>query len=256
MTKGVLLIGFGSNKPDNQKAMMDVITRLQPLIGSVYHAFIGGDEPTIGSAVKKMAENGIDEAVVIPFLTATGEMSMRYIPRHLGIGEDPGDYVIKTPAEMTIHYTRVLGENPGISDIIHRKIVELDVEDDTTGVMLITHGSQLRYNSQMAQAHADRLTAMGHQHVLTAFMDFNEPTVEDCKNFMIGRGASKIIAVPLMLASDENHNENIPDSLGIDRNSSFGAVNRSGRDVDIYLTRPVGTDDGIIDILKQMISSA
>ena len=254
MSKAVLLIGFGSNKPDNQKAMMDVVTRINPEVSNVYHAFIGGDEPTIESSMKRMLENGVDDVTVIPFLTASGEMSMRYIPRHLGIQEDPGVYEVSSPGKMTVRYKKVIGEHPNVSEIIDRKVEELNVEDDTTGIMLITHGSQMRYSSLMAQAHADMLTAMGHKHVLTAFLDYNEPTIEDCERFMIGRGATKIIAVPLLMASDDNHVEHIPESLGIGKNSDFGSINIAGKDVDIYLTKPVGTDDGIITIIKDIVS--
>ena len=256
MSKAVLLIGFGSNKPDNQKAMMDVVTRMNSQMSNVYHAFIGGDEPTIESAMKRMLENGIDDVTVIPFLTASGEMSMRYIPRHLGIEEDPGVYEVSSPGKMTVRYSKVIGENPKVSDIIEGKVSELGIEDDSTGIMLITHGSQLRYNSMMAQAHADRLMSMGHKHVLTAFLDYNEPTIEDCERFMIGRGANKIVAVPLLMASDDNHNEHIPESLGIGKNNDFGSINIAGKDVDIYLTKPVGTDDGILDIIKDIVSSS
>ena len=255
MTKGTLLIGFGSNKPDNQKAMADVVMRVRTGLSNVYFAYIGGDEPTIGSAIKKMSEDGIDDVTVIPFLTATGEMSMRYIPRHLGIEEDPGVYELSSP-KMTIRYCNVIGEHPNITDIIEKKVASLNIEDDTTGIMLITHGSQLRYNSKMAQAHADRLTDNGHKHVLTAFLDYNEPTIEDCVKFMANRGANKIIAVPLLMASDDNHNEHIPEALGIGKSSDFGSVNISGKDVDIYLTKPVGTDDGILEIIKDLVAKS
>jgi len=255
MSKAVLIIGFGSNKPDTQRAMMDAVTKLGSSIGGLYHAFVGGDEPTIGSALRKMDEDGVDDVTVIPFLSAAGEISMRYIPRHLSIKDTPGTYELSYPAGMTVHYMRPLGEDPGISDLIHKRIIDMDIEDATTGIMLITHGSQYRYNSQMAQAHAERLMRMGHKHVLTAFMDHNEPTVDGCESFMAGRGASKIIAVPLMMGADADYRENIPEALGIGKNAVSGTAVISGYEVDIYLTAPIGTDDGIADVIRHIVSS-
>ena len=252
MSKCTLLIGFGSNKPGNQRRMLDVASKLSAEGNDVRYAYIGGDEPTISSAMKKIREDGITECTVIPFLTATGEMTTRYIPRHLGIEESYGTYNIETGSCSKINYLKAVGELPEIADIIDDMVSELDVEDDSTGIMLITYGSQLRYNSLMAQAHVDALMAKGHAHVLTAFLDYNEPTIEDCETFMIRRGAEKIIAVPVMIAENGEDVDRIPEGLGIAKGTDFGTINVSGRDVDIYLTKAVGENDAIVGVIRKM----
>ena len=88
MSKGVLLIGYGSDKPYNHDALISNADKLRKSEFNTYIAFIGAEEPTIRSSMKLMSEDGVDEVVVIPFMMSSGEMTLSYIPRQHGKDDD------------------------------------------------------------------------------------------------------------------------------------------------------------------------
>lgn len=251
MSKGVLLIGYGSDKPYNHDALIANAGRLREAGLKTYIAFIGAEEPTIRSAMKLMKEDCVNEIVVIPFMMSSGEMTFRYIPRQMGLDDDR--YNCYSVNDMIVHYVRPVGEDPRIADIIEKHITSATDIDNTTGIMLITHGSQMKYSAAMAQNNADELTRRGFKNVFTAFLDYNEPSIGDCARFMIKKGIDKIIAVPLIISTGAHVNTNIPASLGIPENTSFGSSVMFGNEVDIYITGAIGVGDGFTDLLKTIV---
>ncbi len=256
MSKGILLIGFGSSKPNSREVLILNTEKLRASGENAYYAFIGRDNPTIEDALAKMNDDGVDDIVITPFLMSTGEMSLNYIPRHVGIPRDFGTYDVERSVATKVRYTKVMGESPMISDMIDRNIRELDVFDASTGIMLVTPGSQLRYSSIMAQENANRLGLKGYNNVLTAFSDYNEPSVEDCAEFLVGRGVTRIIVVPLFIADDDNLIECIKTALGMYCNNVECTANIMGKDIEIRILGTIGTDPMITDILQDMIRVA
>ncbi len=254
MSKGVLLIGYGSDKPYNHDALLSNADKLRKAGFNTYIAFIGPDEPNIRSAMKLMTEDGIDDVVVIPFMMSSGEMTFSYIPRQLGLDDDRyKDYKVR---DMIVHYVRPIGEHPGIVDIIEKHINSVSDIDNETGIMLITHGSQMKYSAQMAQKNADELTKKGYKKVFTAFIDHNEPSIGDCARFMMGTGVKRIIAVPLIISTGLLVNCNIPRYLGLPENTDSGTSIQFGDEIDVFITGAIGVDDGFTDLLMDIIRGA
>ena len=254
MSEGVLLIGYGSDKPYNHDALLSNADRLRASGLNTYIAFIGAEEPTIRSAMKLMAEDGVNDVVVIPFMMSSGEMTFSYIPRQMGLDDDRyKDYAVKG---TIVHYVRPVGEYPGIVDIIEKHVNSVTDIDNNTGIMLITHGSQMKYNAQMAQRNADELTRRGYKNVFTAFLDHNEPSIGDCARFMMGIGVKKIIAVPLIISTGSHVNCNIPRHLGIPENTNSGTSIMFGNEMDVYITGAIGVDDDFSDLLRDIVADA
>lgn len=254
MSKGVLLIGYGSDKPYNHDALISNADKLRKSGFNTYIAFIGAEEPTIRSSMKLMSEDGVNEVVVIPFMMSSGEMTFSYIPRQLGLDDDRyKDYNVKG---MIIHYVKPVGESPDIVNIIEKHVRSMTDIDNNTGIMLITHGSQMKYSAQMAQRNVDELTKRGYKNVFTAFLDHNEPSIGDCARFLMGIGIDKIIAVPLIISTGSHVDRNIPRCLGLPENTRCGTSILFGNEIDVYITGAIGVDDEFSDLLESIIEGS
>lgn len=256
MTNGTLLVGFGIEKPGDRSVLISNAERLKVGDSNVYYAFIGRDSPTIEESMQKMADDGVDNVVVIPFLMAAGEKSKVYIPRRLGIEGEVGTYNIEDSKIMTVRYTNVIGESPMIVDIIDSKIKEMGAIDSGTAIMVVTYGSQMIHSASMAQYNAEKLIEKGYKNVLTAFVDYNEPTIEDCANFLMSRGLDKIIIVPLFISEDPTFNERVCNAFSICGGEKDATVVMCNREADINIMEPIGSDPRMTDVLKSMIRKA
>ena len=94
-TEAIALIGFGSSRPYNKEAMLYNINLLKKAgVKNTYYAFIGREGPTVQEMMDTVRKDGIKRLAVIPFLMATGEMSIKYIPDKLGISGRYGEHEV------------------------------------------------------------------------------------------------------------------------------------------------------------------
>ncbi len=267
MANGTLLVGFGKDKPGDRIELINNTERLKAEGEKAYFAFVGRDSPsienfgdnespTIEESLDKMIKEGIDDIAVIPFMMASGNTTNTYIPKHLGIKKEVGIYNIEKSKSVTIRYLPALGESPLIAEIIDKRIKEMGHIDSSTAVMVVSYGSQMMFNATMAQENAKRLSSKGYKNVLTAFVDYNEPTIEDCAEFMIGRGLDKIIIAPLFISEDSAFNERVCNAFDICGGDKDGTILVCNREADICIMEPIGSDMYLTEVLKAMIKSA
>jgi sirohydrochlorin cobaltochelatase len=156
---------------------------------------------------------------------------------------------------VIVHYKEPLGDDPGVTDILIRKLKEADCSGNT-GVMLFAHGSPLRYNRELADRISGRLRNSGIGNVFRGFNEYNEPSIEDSYAAMLDAGFDKIIMLPMFLASGAHISEEIPEKLGIPAGGRGGTVTKGGRDIIVTYVEPLGLDLGINDVLVRKIESS
>ncbi len=256
-TEGIALIGFGSSRPYNKEAMMYCIDILKNEgVKNTYYSFIGRESPTVPEMLKKAFDDGIERLTVIPFLMATGEMSIKYIPEKLGINGCYGEQIIESPRKMIINYVRPIGESPRVADMFDDMIKNSPAGKGKKGVMLITHGSKKGYRSDLAKLNLERMKKLGYKDVYSASVEFEEPSIEDCALKMVQDGVRHIIAVPMLIASGIHLKEDIPVALGLKENMTKGTARIWDRDIRIDITKPIGKHplmrDVLIDIMEKI----
>lgn len=255
-TDGVALIGFGSSRPYNRDAMLYCLDLFKKAgVKHTYHSFIGREEPTIQQMVKKASNDGIERLVVVPFLMATGEMSLSYIPERLGIGCRYGEHIIDSPKRMTIEYLRPIGESPRVADILDDMIRHTPAGKGKKALMLITHGSKIGYRSDLIKLTNERLNKLGYKDIYNAYMEFEEPAVDECAETMVIEGVRHIIAVPLLIASGIHHKDDIPVALGLGEGMSKGTARIWNRDIRIDITNPIGRHPMMKEIVADILEN-
>jgi sirohydrochlorin ferrochelatase len=237
---GIVLIAFGSSLPFNREVLRKHRDSLSAKGYNVYIGFIGREIPSVTDALSKAEKDGLDGLVIIPYLIADGEMSLERIPDILGIPHRYGDYrVFINDREINLRYTEPIGMTPeaamSIIDIVRRHR-----PDNDTAIVLVGHGSKEPYNVIMARSVANRLTEEKYQNVFIGFNEFCKPTIEESMSAVAKSRCNKVLVVPLLIASGIHLTEDIPDALGLPRNTSCGTTDKFGRALNIEITETIG----------------
>ncbi|NON61667.1 CbiX/SirB N-terminal domain-containing protein [Acidianus sp. RZ1] len=116
------------------------------------------------------------------------------------------------------------------------------------GVLLALHGSRIDEWSDIAEKYKDLLTTY-FDFVEYGFLEFNKPTLREATESLASKGVDKIVVVPLLFAAGMHFYRDIPKLIGIENNK----IIFSNKQIEIRITKPIGVDKRIADILRERI---
>lgn len=117
------------------------------------------------------------------------------------------------------------------------------------GILALGHGSKLPYNKDVVTGVADIIAKKyGNVVVRTGFMNMNSPTMKEGLDSFKGTGVTTIVAVPIFLAHGVHTTEDIPQILGISRESRKTRINLDGRDITLVYSEPLGADELVAEL--------
>ncbi|MCL2510094.1 MAG: sirohydrochlorin cobaltochelatase [Methanomassiliicoccaceae archaeon] len=249
----VLLIGHGSRLPYNRE-MADLHAELLRKKGyKVYTAFNEMSDPTIEVAMKAIVDDGAEEIVALPLFVASGVHTEHDIPIKLGLPEGYGTGIsTRYGRKVTVHYKEPFGDDPGVTQVLLDKLNNIGCSD-STGVLLIAHGSPMKHNSGLVNRTSERLRVAKIKNVFVGFNEYNEPSIEGSFEEMVDAGFDRIIVLPMFIASGAHIGEEIPEKLGIPGGSSYCILNKGGREVAVYYAETLGLNPGMNDILVKKL---
>ncbi|MBE0522448.1 MAG: sirohydrochlorin nickelochelatase [Candidatus Methanoperedenaceae archaeon] len=112
------------------------------------------------------------------------------------------------------------------------------------GILALGHGSKLPYNKDVVTGVAELIGKQNSDVVVrTGFMNMNNPTMQEGLDSFAGTGVSTIVAVPIFLAHGVHTTEDIPQILGVSRESRKTTVQIDGNDVTLVYSEPLGADE-------------
>jgi sirohydrochlorin cobaltochelatase len=125
------------------------------------------------------------------------------------------------------------------------------------GILALGHGSRHPHNKDVVTGVAE-LIAKKYKNVVvrTGFMNMNTPTMKEGLDAFKGTGVSKIIAVPIFLAHGVHTMEDIPQILGISKDSRKTLIKLDGRDVALIYSEPLGVDELVAELAYKRASEA
>ncbi|MDP2767946.1 MAG: sirohydrochlorin nickelochelatase [Candidatus Methanoperedens sp.] len=117
------------------------------------------------------------------------------------------------------------------------------------GILALGHGSKHPHNKEVVTGVAE-LIAKKFKNVVvrTGFMNMNIPTMKEGLDAFKGTGVSTIVAVPIFLAHGVHTMEDIPQILGISRESRKTKIRLDGREVTLVYSEPLGVDELIAEV--------
>ena len=128
------------------------------------------------------------------------------------------------------------------------------------GILALGHGSRHPHNKEVVNGVAD-LIAKKYKDVVVriGFMNMNTPTMKEGLEAFRGTGVSTIVAVPIFLAHGVHTMEDIPQILGISKESRKTTIKLDGQNVTLVYSEPLGIDELIAEVAfkraKEALSS-
>jgi sirohydrochlorin ferrochelatase len=121
--------------------------------------------------------------------------------------------------------------------------------NEKIGILALGHGSKLPYNKDVVTGVAD-IIAKKYRNVVvrTGFMNMNSPTMKEGLDSFKGTGVTTIVAVPIFLAHGVHTTEDIPQILGISRESRKTSINLDDRDITLVYSEPLGADELVAEL--------
>ena len=125
------------------------------------------------------------------------------------------------------------------------------------GILALGHGSRHPHNKEVVSGVAE-LIARKYKNVIVkiGFMNMNTPTMKEGLDGFKGTGVSKIVAVPIFLAHGVHTMEDIPQILGISRDSRKTTIELDGRDVPLIYSEPLGVDELVAELAFKRANEA
>lgn len=117
------------------------------------------------------------------------------------------------------------------------------------GILALGHGSKLPYNKDVVTGVADLIAKKYNDVVVrTGFMNMNNPTMKEGLESFKGTGVTTIVACPIFLAHGVHTTEDIPQILGISRESRKSVIKLDGKDVTLVYSEPLGADELVAEL--------
>ena len=125
------------------------------------------------------------------------------------------------------------------------------------GILALGHGSRHPHNKEVVSGVAD-LIAKKYKDVVVriGFMNMNTPTMREGLDGFKGTGVSKIVAVPIFLAHGVHTMEDIPQILGISKESRKTMIKIDDRDVALIYSEPLGVDELVAELAYKRVNEA
>lgn len=129
--------------------------------------------------------------------------------------------------------------------------------NEKIGILALGHGSRHPHNKEVVNGVAD-LIAKKYKNVVVriGFMNMNTPTMKEGLEAFKGTGVSTIVAVPIFLAHGVHTMEDIPQILGISKESRKTTIKLDGNNVTLVYSEPLGTDELIAEVAYKRAKEA
>jgi sirohydrochlorin ferrochelatase len=116
------------------------------------------------------------------------------------------------------------------------------------GILVLGHGSSLPYNRELVESLAQMIGKSHSGPVRTAYLNMEQPDIQQGLKSFEGTNVRKIVALPLFLAHGVHTRQDIPRELGVDEQVRRGRVMIGGEEVVIICAEPLGVDECIANL--------
>ena len=118
-----------------------------------------------------------------------------------------------------------------------------------TGVVVLAHGSKVKSGNEGLFKIVEMLRAMGKWDMVEAgFLQLAKPGLTEAVDDIVGRGAKRVVVMPLLLFSGNHVLKDIPEEIEKER--------KKYPEVEFCYTKNIGADERIAQITRERIDEA
>lgn len=295
---GILLISHGSSLPYGEFTFKEIKDKFIKKTG--YPTEIGYmkvSEPSIAGGIENLKNevDNLNKVIALPVFLAPGIHTNIDIPILLGLeplevdprcpdGNYPDEHYLSIADDVDfdgeIELLSAIGPDDDLLKFIDKRIDEvlkeskLD-EDAKTGILLVSHGSRLKYNKEFISALYCKFEKTTEYPSNFGFMELVEPDIPTAINSLLDKNEiDRLIVVPVFIAPGVHTTNDIPTILGLKEPDSHehhhhhdhGHVHGHHHhhhdlsaiefDGEILYPEPIKADDILIDILIKKVNNS
>ena len=227
----LLGVAHGSKDPASQEVVEDLLRRTAALRPGVRTepAYVDNASPSIRRALAGLADEGVDDVVVLPLLLTPASHSKTDVAASVQAGR------LAHP-RMRLRYGRPLGPHPVLVDVLARRLAEAGADDDAPVVLVA--GGALDPAANADVAHTARLLFEGRSwpSVDIAFASTARPSVPEALERLRRQGAVRVSVARYFLG---------PGYLPrlVEKQA------RSVEGLEVVVSDPLGSSDGLAGLL-------
>ncbi|MBQ9026316.1 MAG: sirohydrochlorin nickelochelatase, partial [Methanobrevibacter sp.] len=250
-------------------------------------------EPSISGAIENLKNevDGLDKIIALPVFLASGIHTNIDIPILLGLnplekdprcpdGNYPDDHYLSIADDVDfygeIQLLSAIGPDDDLLKFIDKRIEEVlkdsKLESDAkTGVLLVSHGSRLKYNKQFISALFAKFEKTTEYPSNFGFMELAEPDIPTAIDDLLSENdIERLIVVPVFIAPGVHTTNDIPTILGLKEPHSHEHhhshdhghhhhqqdITAIDFDGEILYPESIKADDILIDILIKKVNNS
>ena len=291
---GILLISHGSSLPFGEITFKEIKDKFIKKTGFATEVgYMKVSEPSISGAIENLKNevDGLDKIIALPVFLASGIHTNIDIPILLGLnplekdprcpdGNYPDDHYLSIADDVDfygeIQLLSAIGPDDDLLKFIDKRIEEVlkdsKLESDAkTGVLLVSHGSRLKYNKQFISALFAKFEKTTEYPSNFGFMELAEPDIPTAIDDLLSENdIERLIVVPVFIAPGVHTTNDIPTILGLKEPHSHEHhhshdhghhhhhhdITAIDFDGEILYPESIKADDILIDILIKKVNNS
>ena len=296
---GILLISHGSSLPYGEETFKEIKDKFIKKTGFATEVgYMKVSNPSIAGAVDILKDevDDLDRIIALPVFLAPGIHTNIDIPILLGLdplevdprcpdGNYPENHYLSIADDVEfdgkIELLSAIGPDDDLLKFINKRIDEALSDskfdgDAKTGILLVSHGSRLKYNKEFISSLFDKFEKSCDYPCNFGFMELAEPNIPTAIDALLENNEiDRLVVVPVFIAPGVHTTNDIPTILGLkesdghhhhhDHEHSHEHTNDHHHhhdlssidfDGEILYPEPIKADDILIDILVKKVNNA
>ena len=295
---GIILISHGSSLPYGEVTFNEIKDKFINKTGLPAEVgYMKVSTPSIAGAVENLKDEveDLDKIIAVPVFLAPGIHTNIDIPILLGLnpleedprcpdGNYPDDHYLSIADDVDfdgeIELLPPIGPDDDLLKFIDKKIEEvlseseLD-EDAKTGILLVSHGSRLKYNKEFTMSLFSKFEKTTDYPCNFGFMELEDPSIPEAIDTLLeANEIDRLIVIPVFIAPGVHTTSDIPTILGLKEGHSHEHHHHDHNhdhehghdhhhdlttiefDGEILYPEPIKSDDILIEILAKKVNNA
>ena len=291
---GIILISHGSSLPYGEVTFNEIKDKFINKTGLPTEVgYMKVSTPSIAGAVENLKDEveDLDKIIAVPVFLAPGIHTNIDIPILLGLnpleedprcpdGNYPDDHYLSIADDVDfdgeIELLPPIGPDDDLLKFIDKKIEEVLSEselgeDAKTGILLVSHGSRLKYNKEFTTSLFSKFEKTTDYPCNFGFMELEEPSIPEAIDTLIeANEIDRLIVIPIFIAPGVHTTSDIPTILGLKEGHSHEHHHHDHEhghdhhhdlttiefDGEILYPEPIKSDDILIEILAKKVNNA
>ena len=118
------------------------------------------------------------------------------------------------------------------------------------GMLLVGHGSKLPYNKELVESTGRIIADRNPEYLVRcAFMNMNEPSIEESLTAFRKEEIDALVIVPLFLAKGVHILKDIPALIGLPEGVTHGSFRLNGKSIPLFYADPIGSDPLLAELM-------